>query len=246
MKKIFLMFAVLIISMGCKEKEESKEITGSLEKGCYVFESNGAVISFEIEEVGETVTGKLSYLFAEKDKNVGKFSGNMKNNLLIGDYTFKSEGTESIREVAFKVEEDRLIEGYGETEIRGDKMCFKDPKSLNYESGSVLTKTSCEERSVSCLIENNKVFSKLTQKCMSFDEFRYKLNPLVDGSKVEDKPAYLHFNEENSMAEVFLPNFQEGLILDKTQEGNWEKDEYTLISWKGFVLQKSGNAVFGG
>lgn len=58
--------------------------------------------------------------------------------------------------------------------------------------------------------------------------------------------AYLQFNENHTVAEVFLPNKDKGLVLTKTSEGNWSNRRYTLISWKGYVLQENGKPVFGG
>ena len=62
----------------------------------------------------------------------------------------------------------------------------------------------------------------------------------------EGKPAYILFNNANTKAELFMPNKNKGMILNKTKEGNWTNTFYTLISWKGYVLQKDGIAVFGG
>ena len=72
------------------------------------------------------------------------------------------------------------------------------------------------------------------------------LNPLKEGSKTEGKSAYVVFSEDITKAEVFLPSNNEGIILEKSNEGNWSNNEYKLISWKGYVLQKDGKAVFGG
>lgn len=62
----------------------------------------------------------------------------------------------------------------------------------------------------------------------------------------EGKSAFVLFNDENSEAEVFLPSKDRGIVLKKTNEGNWSNAEYKLISWKGYVLQKDKKAIFGG
>lgn len=72
------------------------------------------------------------------------------------------------------------------------------------------------------------------------------LNSLKDGSKTEGKSAYVLFNDGNTKAELFLPSNNEGIILKKSNEGNWTNKNYKLISWKGYVLQKDGKAIFGG
>ncbi len=62
----------------------------------------------------------------------------------------------------------------------------------------------------------------------------------------EGRQAFLLFNDEGMKAELFLPNRDRGFVLTKTNEGNWIGNEYKLISWKGYVLQKNGEPIFGG
>ncbi|HEA23418.1 MAG TPA: hypothetical protein ENH87_21245 [Pricia antarctica] len=81
---------------------------------------------------------------------------------------------------------------------------------------------------------------------MELTTLNIKLNPLKDGAMTEGKPAYILFNNANTKAELFLPNEDQGMVLNKTNEGNWTNSSYTLISWKGYVLQKDGLAIFGG
>ena len=59
-------------------------------------------------------------------------------------------------------------------------------------------------------------------------------------------PAYVLFNEDRTKAEIFLPGQDKGIVLSKTNTGNWEAGGYKLISWKGYVIQQNGQAVFGG
>ncbi len=63
---------------------------------------------------------------------------------------------------------------------------------------------------------------------------------------VEGKSEFLIFNVENSKAEVFMPSNDQGIILTKSNEGYWTNKNYKLISWKGYVLQQDGKAIFGG
>ena len=63
---------------------------------------------------------------------------------------------------------------------------------------------------------------------------------------VKGKPAFLIFNGTKSKAELFLPNSNKGIIIDKTSEGSWSNGNYMLIAWKGYVLQENGQAVYGG
>ncbi len=60
------------------------------------------------------------------------------------------------------------------------------------------------------------------------------------------KSAFVSFNRDNTKAEIFLSTKNEGIVLTKTNEGNWSNSEYTLISWKGYVLQQNEKPIFGG
>ncbi len=96
------------------------------------------------------------------------------------------------------------------------------------------------------MFENGKSYSQLKQTCLELTTLNIKLNPIKDGSKSEGKSAYVLFNDKNTKAELFLPSNNEGFILEKTTEGNWSNNEYKLISWKGYVIQKDGKVIFGG
>lgn len=96
------------------------------------------------------------------------------------------------------------------------------------------------------MFENGKSYSELKQTCLELATLNTILNPLKDGSKTEGKKAYVLFNDDNTKVELFLPSNNEGIILEKSNEGNWTNKNYKLNSWKGYVLQKDGKAIFGG
>ena len=73
----------------------------------------------------------------EKDKNKGTIRGRITNGFLIADYTFMSEGTESVRQVAFKKQGSSFVEGYGND--------LNNPDSLDFSNSFKLTEISCEE-----------------------------------------------------------------------------------------------------
>ena len=94
-------------------------------------DENGTTINLEITELGNPVMGNLTFALSGKDRNTGTFKGRLKDEKLIGEYTFQSEGVESSREVAFKVDGDRLIEGYGElTDFRKGLAKFLEIASI--------------------------------------------------------------------------------------------------------------------
>lgn len=156
MKKLAVLFFTALTMLNCKNKEEKTEnstpqevvteekTTSSLDFGCYIFDDGKNNVSFEITENGSEIKGNLIYAYAEKDKNSGSFFGKLNEGILIGKYTFQSEGKESVREVAFKVDGDKLIEGYGD--LNEDGTAFKDATNLNFNSKMPLTKTDCNKK----------------------------------------------------------------------------------------------------
>lgn len=155
MKKFTILFFTVLTFLNCKNKEEKTENTGaskikseertssSLDLGCYIFNDGKNNVTFEITENGTEIKGSLNYAFAEKDKNSGNFLGKLNDGILLGKYTFQSEGKESVREVAFKVDGDKLIEGYGD--LNEDGSAFKDAANLNFSSKMPLLKTECNK-----------------------------------------------------------------------------------------------------
>jgi hypothetical protein len=140
---------------GCKEKKVDAKMTDDsgtsiiekkpaiLQEGCYSFDADGNMVSFEITDAGDAVLGNLSYAYSGKDNNTGTFKGQLEKDKLIGNYTFLSEGRESIRQVAFQVKGNQLIEGYGE--LNEDGTTFKNTNTINYSSNMPLTKTDCHK-----------------------------------------------------------------------------------------------------
>lgn len=154
MKKSIITITLALLVFGCKtkEKENIEENTGietveapvyTLEVGCYAYEGNGDRVLLEITEINNSVLGNLSYNLAEKDANSGTFAGMLQDSILIGKYTFMSEGTDgNTREVAFLWKDGQLIEGYGELDATGTS--FKDRNTLKFTSNMPLSKTECE------------------------------------------------------------------------------------------------------
>jgi hypothetical protein len=158
MKKVSaLLIVICSVFISCKkETTVAPQITPSAPKEaevvepagdqCYTWNSNGSVIemSYNVNSHQE-VNGKLSYNLVGKDKNTGTLIGNMKGDTLIADYTFASEGTTSVREVAFLQKDGTLIEGYGETTQTNDKEVFKDKNKLKFDAKNTLLKVDCKE-----------------------------------------------------------------------------------------------------
>src|SRR3989338_5115784 len=83
--------------------DESPVMTENSIKGCYVTTLGKDVYTLTIlSQSGESFEGKLSFKNFEKDSSSGTYTGTYKNGILLGDYSFNSEGTASVMQVIFK------------------------------------------------------------------------------------------------------------------------------------------------
>lgn len=148
--QILLSIAFIILLAGCK-KETPKTMVPDTKNAvpppapkreCYIFNADGTTIKLQmLYDNPTTVSGTLYYELTEKDRNNGRFVGQIKNNILIAEYTFQSEGTESKRQIAFQFKDNQLIEGYGEMNEDGTR--FKDITKLKFEGTMPLKSTDC-------------------------------------------------------------------------------------------------------
>lgn len=98
-----------------------------------------------------------------------------------------------------------------------------------------------------CLASAGYVWSKVNKECVKgFSGIQ--LNPM-DKPDNEDETlsAYVMFNEDGDMAEVFLPKDTTSIVLVRATEGKpWVFKEWQLIPWKGYVLKKGETNMFAG
>lgn len=107
--------------------------------GCYVATTGKDLYTLNIQmQTEENVSGKLAFKNFEKDSSTGVFTGKYKDGILLGDYTFQSEGMQSQMQVIFKKEEDNFIRGYGPVDSEtGTK--FTDLSEITFDSSSTLS-----------------------------------------------------------------------------------------------------------
>lgn len=155
MKKIMAIIGVLaLVLVSCKRNKPEEVIPNTVESGlieesvgkqCFELVTNKDTITMTLNTNSHNeVNGELVYKIYEKDKNVGTIIGNIKGDTLIADYTFKSEGVSSIREVAFLKKSGAFVEGYGDMIETNGKMVFKDKKGLKFDTKMTLSKVDCK------------------------------------------------------------------------------------------------------
>lgn len=108
--------------------------------GSYSYEQAGDTVALHLTMQGNKAVGHLTYAWKEKDHNSGSFEGEVKDGILLADYTFSSEGLTSVREVAFKLDGKVATEGYGDIEEKAGKFVFKDENAIDFSKGMVLEK----------------------------------------------------------------------------------------------------------
>ncbi len=108
--------------------------------GSYSYERAGDTVALHLTMQGSKAVGHLTYAWKEKDHNSGSFEGEVKDGILLADYTFTSEGQTSVREVAFKLDGKTATEGYTDIEEKEGKFVFKDNSALDFTKGLVLNK----------------------------------------------------------------------------------------------------------
>lgn len=122
-----------------------KTTTANETSECYVNTKSKDSALLHLTINNNTVTGNMSYAIAGKDKNKGTLQGELRGDTIFADYTFSSEGKQSVRQVAYLKKDNSLLEGYGDAEEQGDKMVFKNTSALNFGKGVVLQKVNCPE-----------------------------------------------------------------------------------------------------
>lgn len=129
-----------------KQQAETSAQTAAADSStarCYAYYSDKDTIRLTITQAGEAVTGNLLYQLSGKDRNTGTLSGRVQGDTLLADYTFQSEGVESVREVAFMAKDGGLVEGYAPVAEQNGKMVFSDRNALTFTSTMLLSLVSC-------------------------------------------------------------------------------------------------------
>jgi hypothetical protein len=152
-KYFFAIIALLSLFIACQSNNTDQTandtatpdttIVPATMQYCYQYIKDKDTAQLTLMSSGPITTGELSYNLFEKDKNKGIFEGELYGDTLIAEYTFNSEGKESVRQIAFLKKGDQLLEGYGDVEEKGGKMIFKNKGSLKFGEGLVFSKVEC-------------------------------------------------------------------------------------------------------
>lgn len=153
MKNILLIIGLGLLAFSCnstKQANQRKTTTDSLKimipkSNCFNSVIGKDTIWLKLEVFPNVVTGILKYEFSEKDNNIGTIEGKLEGNKIFADYTFISEGKESVRSVAFLLNGDTVIEGFGEMIEVDGKLTFKNKDEIDFSKGIEFNPIDCVE-----------------------------------------------------------------------------------------------------
>ena len=243
---VFLLAAALAACQPTSPSAEEVTAGNPALTGCYTYRQDSNQVLAYLETADDTVTGYLRYDFYEKDDNTGTFAGATLGDTLVGVYTFASEGQESQREVAFLIQGDTLAEGYGPLQEAEGIQRFEDVDQLTFGQGIILTKAECREDSAGCRLDFGERFSYIRQECI---QPRQVGTSLYVASQEGGPLAFLLLADDEQQAEVFLPDKEDVLALERIEEEGdhyWLQGAYRLLPEDGCVLQLDKEAIYAG
>lgn len=164
----FIIFFLLLLLYACNNRSTSTEVedaatAGSVHAGaadtlvtgvqpfvltgCYemTMKKDSAFLDLQVEDT--LVSGTLDFNFFEKDRNRGTLKGVLRNDRILADYTFSSEGVTSVREVIFLIKNGTLLNAYGALKEQGGKLVFADREDLQYGEANPFIKVPCPAQS---------------------------------------------------------------------------------------------------
>jgi hypothetical protein len=111
-------------------------------KGCYVATLSKDVYTITIiSQDGEKFKGALSFKNFEKDSSSGTYEGTYKDGILLGDYSFDSEGMRSVMQVIFKNTSEGFVRGFGDMNADGTR--FSDLNNITYDTKYTFKPSGC-------------------------------------------------------------------------------------------------------
>lgn len=154
MKALSTLFFALLIFSACEgpKKDTPIEVSFSpdeeqleaINTECFRYFGEKDTLLMTTHVDGTNISGTLAYSISEKDKNTGTIEGEIRDNLIIAEYTFMSEGVTSKRQVVFKNTEEGWKEGYGDMKSVDGIPVQVNIDSLDFSHDMALTPVPCD------------------------------------------------------------------------------------------------------
>lgn len=154
MKALSTLFFAALLMAACNgpKKDSPIEVAFSpdaehveeINTGCFQYFGEKDTVRLTTHIDGTNITGTLDYTIFEKDKNSGTIEGEIRDGLIIAEYTFMSEGVTSKRQVVFKNTKDGWKEGFGEMKTVDGIPVQVNIDSLDYSHNMALSPFPCD------------------------------------------------------------------------------------------------------
>ncbi len=154
MKTLPTLFFVVLLLVACKGPKQDSPIDAAfspdaehleeINTECFQYLGEKDTVRLTTHVDGTNITGTLDYAIFEKDKNSGTIKGEIRDDMIIAEYTFMSEGDSTRRQVVFKNTEEGWKEGYGEMKSVDGIPVQVNIDSLDYSHNIALTPFPCD------------------------------------------------------------------------------------------------------
>lgn len=133
----------IILIIARKPKDSPVTEIGNI-VGCYVLRIEKNVYTLNIQsQNNSSVSGTLEYDNFQFDDSSGTFVGTYENNILLGYYSFTSEGMDSVTQHIFKRSGNDFIQGSGEYTTVNNREVFSDPSAITWDQNRIFIKSPC-------------------------------------------------------------------------------------------------------
>lgn len=116
------------------------------------------------------------------------------------------------------------------------------------EKDSLGTVAGPDKDDKGCVTSAGYKWSILKNTCIRPFEVGVRLNPVTEietGDPVIS--AFAVLEEDGNKAELFIPNEKESLVLErKSEKEPYSKDDWKLLTLKGFTLKKGDSIMYAG
>ncbi len=121
------------------------------------------------------------------------------------------------------------------------------PKNNSSENSEEVTTEQAaiggEQDDHGCLIAAGEVWSELQQNCVQIFNIGQRLNPIEQNEEDAVLSAFVLFSEDSSQVELFLPDEEGSVILNKDENDIYQNDTFKFDSNES-ALYKDNEKVF--
>lgn len=130
--------ALLSCNSAPSKKERDSAVTNpeltNTSATCYMKAVGKDTFLLQVLVEGDKVDGVLDYDFFEKDKSSGILDGQLNDNILRASYSFQAEGTQSTRQVVFKLMGDQAYEAIADSmDTQGNPVFNSQDELLKFD-----------------------------------------------------------------------------------------------------------------